>query len=261
MKYAMLSVLALGVIGGIAETLPTTAKSYQPAEWAVDPFCFNSNFEILNARSVNPVFTNTAVQRGTVYASSPIGATLKLEDPGDTLSFSGQVVIAGDVNPAGNLQFRFGLYYQGASRTDTNWLGYTVGNLSGNGAESGLYVRNNPNVGIYSSGASDCAIRPKCDDVAYGPGWSTGTYNLALSVALLSNNVQRISWKLSGIPPNTYNYSGTYTNSSAQTCPPAFDQVGILVGAAMFSSAPEADPNCISFKDLNVTLSTNRKTP
>lgn len=51
---------------------------------------------------------------------------------------------------------------------------------------------------------------------------------------------------------NTYSYTGAYTNSTALTAPPAFDQVGLLLGAALFNSASTTDS--VSFKNVVVTL-------
>lgn len=233
---------------------PAGGQVFRPTNWVNDPFCSNPNYGLTGAASTSPGFTNNGVQRGTLYANSPIGTTLKLEAPGDTISCTGQVTIAGDVNKDGNLQFRLGLYYQGNNKADTNWLGYTFGNVTGDGsgAATSLFVRNNPNPGIFASGSPGNAMRPKCANVVYTPAWNSATYDFALSVTLLPGNGHKVSWKLAALPPNSYNQAGTYTNTFALTVPPAFDQVGMMGGAAIFQSASTADS--ISLKNVTVTL-------
>jgi hypothetical protein len=71
-------------------------------------------------------------------------------------------------------------------------------------------------------------------------------------IELLPANAHSIAWKLSGVAPNTYSCTGSYTNSFPLTVPPVFDQVGFMGGAALFNSASTADS--ISFKNLTVTL-------
>jgi hypothetical protein len=229
-------------------------QTFQPANWVNDPFCFNPNYGIIMANSASPCFTNNGVQRGTLYANCPIGDKIKLVNPGDMISCAGQVTIEGDVNNNGNLQFRVGLYYQGTNNADTNWLGYMFGNIAGDGSEAdiSLMVRNNPNPGVFGSGSVGNAMRPKCSDINYVPGWTADSYDFKLSVSQLADNHQKISWKLAAVSPGTYNYSGTYTNILALTASLAFDQVGIMGGAALFQSASVS--NRISLKNVTVTL-------
>ena len=251
----ILPAVALAVLGFLATSGRARGQTYQPTGWVNDPFCPNVNYALMEDNLSNPCFTNNGVQRGTLYANAPIGAALKLTAPGDTIACTGQVSLTGDVNPAGNLQFRFGVYYQGSNAADTNWLGYMFGNITGDpgGAATGFMVRNNPNPGIYASATAGNAMRPPCDHVSYNAGWSEGTYDFNLSVTLLPANAHKISWQLMGIAPNAYSYTGDYTNTFALTAPPAFDQVGILAGAALFNSASIS--NSVSVKNLKVTFS------
>lgn len=230
------------------------AQTYYPYNWVNDPFCFNPNYGIVAAQTPSPVFTNNGVQRGTLYANSPIGATLKLSQPGDTISFTGQMALTGDINPDGDMQFRVGLYHQGSNPTDTNWLGYTIGNPAGggSGAGTGLFVRNNPNSGVYASGSTANATRPEVLLQSYNAGWTAGTYEFSLTISLLESNLHQISWRLKGLPPGAYNYAASYRNTNSATAPPSFDQVGIMGGAALFNSASTA--NRLSFSNLTVTL-------
>lgn len=259
--HATLLGLASVMLGLLVLTPRASGQTYAPTNWVNDPFCPNTNYVLVGASSTSPSFRNNGTERGTLYGNSPIGATLRLVDPGDTISCTGQVAIAGDVNADGNMQFRIGLYCQGTNSADTNWLGYMIGNPTGvyAGDSDGLYVRNNPNQGIYSSGSPGNAMRPPCGYYSYAPGWVATTYDFSLSVTLLPSNAQCVSWKLAGVATNAYHYSGSYTNNFVLTVPPAFDQVGFMGGLALFNSASAADG--ISFKHLTVTLSKHHDAP
>lgn len=248
--------MSIGLISALSGFLITVsgtgAQTYNPADWVNDPHQSNPNFVVFNANSSSPVFSNNAVSLGTLYGNSPIGATLELSNPGDTITFAGQVALSGELNPQGNMQFRVGLFLKGTNTDDINWLGYMIGNPTGEGAESGLYIRNNPNSGVYASGAPGSAMRPKCKTTAYAPGWTSGSYEFSLSVMQVSAEAQRVSWKLVGQAPSAYAFSGSYTNTFEPTLPRAFDQVGFLGGAALFSSA-SSSPS-INFTNLTVTF-------
>lgn len=260
LKRPLLSLAGI-LFGLLALTTPASAETYHPTNWVNNPFNPNPNYVVTNAHSANPSFMNNGVDCGTLYGNSPIGATLRLENPGDSISFTGQVAIAGSLNVDGNMQFRFGLYYQGTNTADTNWLGYMVGNPTGPyaGESDGLYVRNNPNQGIYSSGSPGNAMRPLIGSYSYKQGWAAATYEFSLSVTLLSSNVHGVSWRLTGVAPSDYSYAGNYTNNFSLTAPPAFDQVGLMGGRALFNS-PSTSTG-ISFKNATVTLSQTKVAP
>jgi hypothetical protein len=102
-------------------------------------------------------------------------------------------------------------------------------------------------------------MRPPCGSLAYSPIWEAATYNFSLCVTLLPSNSHRVAWKLAGAAPNSYLYTGVYTNNFVLTMPPAFDQVGIMGGMALFNTASSSDT--INFKHVTVTLSTNLDPP
>jgi hypothetical protein len=259
--------MAVTMLGLVALTTRTNGQTYSPTNWVNDPFNSNPNYVLTGANSTSPSFRNNGVDCGTLYGNSPIGTTLRLANPGDVLSCTGQVTIAGDLNADGDMQFRMGLYYQGTNNADTNWLGYMFGNATGAyaGTTDGLYVRNNPNQGIYSSGSPGNAMRPPCGSKSYTPGWEAATYDFSLSISLLPSNphspsvVHGVSWKLAGVSPCVYLYAGSYTNNFALTVPPAFDQVGFMGGRALFNAASTSAG--ISFKDVTVTLSKHHDAP
>ena len=246
--------LTAALLGMLAWTIPASAQTYTPTNWVKDPFSDNPNYIVVGPNTANPSFNNDGTDRGTLFANSPIGATIVLTNPGDTIDYTGQVTISGSVNTDGDMQFRIGLFYQGTNSADTNWLGYMFGNATGAyaGTTDGLYVRNNPNQGTYSSGSPGNAMRPSCGSKSYDSGWDAGTYNFSLSVTLLPSHAHLITWKLAGVSPTTYLYAGSYTNSFPLTIPPAFDQVGIMGGSALFNTPATA--NRITFKNLKVNF-------
>lgn len=228
---------------------------FHPTNWVNDPFCTNANYSLTGADSSNPCFANNGVQRGSLFFNAPIGSDLKLTGPGDTLSLTGQVAVAGNVNAEGHLQFRLGLFYKGENKADTNWLGYMFCNVTdahGN-VTNALFIRKNPNTGNYGAGLHGNAEQPVCDNVLYAPKWGAGDYDFALTVTLLPANAHKIAWSLTGVAPLEYKLSGVFTNTISRTIPPAFDQVGFLGGAALFTSASTS--NSIALKNVTVTLS------
>ena len=253
--------LVISLLGLLAWTTPSGAETYAPTNWVNDPFNSNTNYVLTGASSASPSFMNKGVDCGTLSGNSPIGATLRLANPGDVLSCTGQVTIAGDLNVDGDMQFRVGLYYQGTNTADTNWLGYMFGNATGPyaGTTDGLYVRNNPNQGIYSSGSPGNAMRPPCGSKSYTSGWEAATYDFSLSVTMLQSSAHAVSWKLAGVSPCVYIYAGSYTNNFALTVPPAFDQVGFMGGRSLFNAASTSAG--ISFKNVTVTLSKHHEAP
>lgn len=236
-------------------TASVDGQVFHPTNWVNDPFCPNANYCLAGVDSSNPCFTNNGVQRGSLFVNAPIGSALKLAVPGDTLSLTGQVTVAGNVNAEGHLQFRLGLFYQGDNPTDTNWLGYMFCNVTGaNGiATNALFIRKNPNTGNYGAGLHGSAEQPMCGNVLYEPKWGAGDYDFALTVTLLPANGHKIAWSLTGVAPLEYKLSGVFTNTMLRTIPPAFDQVGFLGGAALFTSASTL--NSIALKNVTVTLS------
>lgn len=237
------------------------AQIYHPTNWMNDPYCSNANYGLRGAGSDSPSFTNNGIQRGSLYVNSPIGTVLTLKKPGDRITLQGQVSITGDVNVNGDMQFRAGLYQQGESTNDMNWLGYMFGNPAGSGlgAGTGIFIRKNPNASAYASASLANASRPECVLGKYNSGWGAGTYDFTLSVTLQQDQSHDIEWSLTGISPSAYGYSASYKNTRPQTRPALFDQVGFLAGAALFKSA--STNNCVVFKDITVSFSRAGQTP
>ncbi len=250
-----IAIIAATMPGLMALATSASGQTYTPTNWVNDPFNPDTNYVLAGSNSVSPSFTSIGIDRSTLYGNSPIGGTLRLVNPGDTLACTGRVILAGDVNADGDMQFRIGLYYQGTNTTDNNWLGYMVGNATGQYGETtaGLYVRNNPNPSPYSSGSPGSAMRPPCGTNTYKPGWGAATYDFSLSITMLPASAQLVAWKMAGVSPNVYIYAGAYTNNFPLTVPPAFDQVGLMGGRELFGSITNTDS--ISFQDVKVALS------
>ena len=247
-----LAVLVFLLAAGLAGAADST-QIYQPTNWVNNPFNPNPNFAVLDAGTASPVYTNTGDHLGTLYGHAPIGATLPLTRPGDSITLACEVTLDGALNPRGNVQFRMGLFQRGDSTNDVNWLGYMIGNPTASVSRDvlGFYIRNNPNPGIYASGSPGNAMLPKCELCDKTGDWSAGVYDCKLSVTQLSDKAQVVTWKLAAKAPGNYHFSGAYTNTFTLTAPPAFDHVGFLGGAALFESA--ANHNRIAFKDVTVS--------
>ncbi len=229
--------------------LAAQAQTYGPAAWVNDPFSTNINWTLINPNTTFPSYTNSgAVFNGNLFGNCPIGATITLTNPGDAAIFSGQVTLTGNVNASGNVQFRLGLYFKGANATDTGWAGYMIGNSTANG-NGGLYLRNIPNTGIYGSGTG--TTQPALTGSLFTAGWGAATYDFFISVTKLSATSSLVRWKLQGVSPSVYLFSGRYTNNSATTQGGfSFDQVGLLSGGSTWSSAG----GLIEFTNVMVTV-------
>src|ERR1041385_7280303 len=212
-----------------------SAQTYGPATWVNDPFSPNANWTVLNANTTSPTYTNSGpVFNGNLFGNSPIGSTITLTNPGDSAILTGQLILAGNPNN-GNLQIRIGMYLKGTNTTDTGWAGYMLGQPNAGGG-GGIYLRTIPNTGIYGSGTG--ANQPGVTDFLFTAGWGAGTYDIVLSVTRVSATTTLLRWKLSGVSPNVYNYSGRYTNTTASAQGGfSFDQVGFLSGGSAWGSA------------------------
>lgn len=134
----------------------TADTYYYPTNWVIDPWSPNSYWELWDANTTHPVYTNIGPNyTANLFGHSPIGGTVTLENIGDTIMLTGQVTLTGPANN-GNVQWRIGLYYKGTNPTDTGWAGYMIGQVNYNGP-GGIYIRNIPNSGIYGSG-SGCTM-------------------------------------------------------------------------------------------------------
>ena len=253
-KYCAKTLSAVGVAFGLlALASPISAQTYTPANWVNDPLGANANanYAVTGGTTTSPSYANNGTATGSLFGNSPIGATLTLVNPGDTIAFTGQVTLAGNVNASGNVQFRVGLYDQGSASTDTGWLGYMIGNPTGAGG-GGVYLRNNPNTGVYASGTGTTQPTIPAGSFTFATGWGADTYNFSLSVQLLSSTSDLLTWSLAGVTDG-YSYSGTYTDTTVSTEGGlSFDQVGFLGGGSTFNSASTSD--VITFSNPTVTL-------
>ncbi len=233
--------LACGVVS-------SPAQSYGPAAWVNDPFTPNANWTLTGANTTAPTYTHTGTAfNGNLFGNSPIGATITLTNIGDAAICSGQVTLTGNVNAAGNVQFRIGLFYKGSASADTGWAGYMIGNPTANGG-GGLYLRNIPNTGLYGSGTG--TTQPSLTGTQFTSGWGSATYDFYIAVTKIGVNSTLVRWKLEGLDPNNYLFAGRYTNNSTSTQGGfSFDQVGLLSGGATWNGPG----GVIAFSNVLVT--------
>jgi autotransporter-associated beta strand protein len=224
-------------------------QTYAPTAWVNDTSSPNANYTVTEANTSHPTYQNTGAERNSLFGNSPIGATITLNKPGDTAILTAQVTLGGDASATGNVQYRLGMVYQGANAMDTGWGGYFVGNPTG--GDRYIYMRNIPNTGIYASGSG--ATLGTSTDFVYAGGWGAATYDFMLSVTRLGEDSALVMWRLAGLAPNTYQWSGRYTNSSVSTRGGfSFDQIGFLGGSGIFNSA--STDNVIAYTNVLVTV-------
>ncbi len=246
--YHLRRIMALTGLGVVTATSIANAQSYSPANWVVDPYQ-TSDFTVSGGNTTTPTYTDNGSGLGNLWGYSPIGATLSLVNPGDTITLSGQMTLAGNVNNS-NLQLRYGLLYDNGSANDTGWLGYVVG-FPNASAQNVLYMRNNPNTGIFASGTGATQAGGAGSSFG-GSGLAADTFNYSLSISLVNSTTTAISWDVTGTS-TSYSFSGSYDDTSVSTMGGlTFDQVGFLGGGSTWSSASTSD--VLSFSDQTVTL-------
>jgi autotransporter-associated beta strand protein len=211
-----------------------------PNGWIQDPYsAHNVDFGVVNPNTSYPNFTNNGAGLGNLNGFSPLGQKLTLTAPGQSVIASGQVIPSGNVNTASNVQFRFGLLYQGTKTGDTGWMGTLIANATANGS-SGLYLENTNNTGVFANGSASTI--PGLAGATFTAGWGPGTFNYLVSVTYLSSTANLVRWSIQGVSPNTYVFAGRYTNNAAATeVGVNFDSVGFLCGGSTWYSASTAD--------------------
>lgn len=231
--------------------LPCNAQTFSPTNWINDPYNSNANFTVVGEHTTGPLFYNTGDQRGTLYFHSPLGVRLRLTEPGDKVTLTGQVSLEGSLNPDGDMQFRIGVFQRGENPADTNWLGYFLGTPTGAGGQrQGLYIRNNVNGSVYTSGFNPHAFCPNLTAVTFKTGLTPASYQVKFSVERLSSEAELITWKFAGSSPSVYQFAGSYTNTVVNTFPSYIDNVGGMGGAGLFLSARR--DNAIRFQDVKI---------
>jgi autotransporter-associated beta strand protein len=237
---------AAGLISAHAQVTAT----YTPNNWVVDTFTANTAWGVSSASTSSPIYTNSGISsaQNNMFGYSPIGSTITLANPGDTITLSTQYDLAGGVNSA-NLQFRFGLLYKGNSPNDAGWAGVLI--AIPNAAGQPIYEEKIPNTGTFGTGAS--ANTPAPGSATYVGGSLAGPVNFTLSVTYLSSTANLVHFTVQGTGGNAYLFSGRYTNNTpAAQGGFVFDTVGFLKGGSVFSSASTA--NTMGFSNVTVTL-------
>ena len=218
--------------GGSVFYLKGQTKFYGVTNWVVDV-----NGGGVAAPVNGPNYTVFGDTTGTInnaannfQASSSIapGArAITLTNIGDAVTLSGTVSLGNSVG--GNIQYRLGLFYKGASSTPTNWLGYWFGNGVLSGGTPILNKRDNPNTGSYASLTGSSNIGS-----TNGPGgmnFGDGIYTVLLSVQRPTTNTLLIQWDLISQNLGNYDIEGITLDTSPNTF--SFDEVGMLSGGSL----------------------------
>jgi fibronectin-binding autotransporter adhesin len=248
----LLAAFAIISCGTLARAQVT--QTYSPDNWVNDPYSPDAYYTISSANTASPLYTgNSSGSIGSLYGNSPIGATITLNAPGETIAFSGTVTFGGSGNGQGNNQFRYALLYKGANLTDTGWAGY-IGDDPTTGASGGTvntYIRNIPNTGLFASSTGATTETPVNLVRAGGSFVTAATYNFMISVTYVNASQTFEEFTIQGA--NGYLYSGVYTNNSPATIGGfSFDQVGLFAGSTTFSSGATGDN--IQYANLQVTV-------
>lgn len=236
-------------VGGLLLALNAGAQTYTSENWVVDPYSGNNaNFAVSGGTTANPVYTDNGSALGNLYGFSPIGTTLTLVNPGDSVTLSGQLDLLGNVNNS-NLQVRFGLLDDNGSSGDTGWLGYLLA-FPNTGSQNALYLRNNPNTGTFGSGTGATTAGGAGSTFSGSLGPSTNDFSM--TITLNSSTSDTVSWNIANVS-GTYSFSGSYSDTSVSTEGGLnFDQVGFLAGGSTWSSAATGDQ--IGFNDVTVNF-------
>ena len=146
------------LLGSVLCLQGQVTATYNPSAWVNDPFTPNPGFTITGANTDSPAYVNSADIdfNANMYGYSPIGATLTLKKPGDTVTLTGTCTLAGEVNYANN-QFRFGVLYKGNSANDEGWGGTVIG-LPNVGSQSTLYLEKFAPTAVFATGSSATTV-------------------------------------------------------------------------------------------------------
>ncbi|HEX3720473.1 MAG TPA: autotransporter-associated beta strand repeat-containing protein [Verrucomicrobiae bacterium] len=246
LRLLALLTMACGIISAQAQVTAT----YTPDSWTNDPYSPNTAWGITAPNTDSPTYTNNGVNyNNNLYGYSPIGATITLTYPGDTIIMTAVVTTSGDVASA-NLQFRFGPVYRGSSPNDEDWGGALIADPN-TGGQSGLYVESIPNSSVFSTAGS--ATTHGSGTSTYVGGSQGGPLAYTVSVTYLNPTSTLISWTVQGLAGNAYVYTGRYTNTTAATQGGFnYDTVGFLKGGSVFTGNSTA--NAITFSNVTVTV-------
>jgi len=230
-------------------------QTYSPNNWVNDPYSPDAYYTLSSANTTSPLYTGAASgSTGSLYGNSPIGATITLNAPGQTIAFSGTVTFGGSGNGLGNNQFRYCLLYKGANATDTGWAGYVADDptTGASGGTANNYVRQIPNSGIYASSTGTTTETPVNQVRAGGSFVTAATYNFMISVTYISASQALEQFSIQGA--NGYLYSGDCTITTPTTLGGfSFDQVGLFAGGTTFGATGATGDN-IQYANLQVTV-------
>lgn len=174
-------------------------------------------------------------------AAAFTGATLR--KVGDSITLSGTVSFTGAV-PSDN-EFRFGLFDVNAQQGNEGWLGYYVGNSTGE-QKGQLSKRNNRNTkaAVKLDGSSVLSTPLASNNAVFN---TTGSYKFSLTYTRQADHSLQITFSLTS--GENYNMSGVFIDATPLTY--TFNRVSFLSGAAL-----SADQ--VSFSGVEVTYKRSR---
>jgi autotransporter-associated beta strand protein len=252
MKKTLRLLTLLGMACGMVSAQAQVTATYTPDNWVNDPATAstNVNWGIVGANTSSPSYTNNGInEANNLYGYSPIGTTITLAKPGDTVTMTAQVSITGSVAYA-NLQFRFGLVYKGTNTSDTDWAGVLMA-VPNAGGQNLLYEEKIPNTAVFSTAGS--ANNAGSGGSTFVAGSQAGPIAYTLSVTYLSPTANLICWTIQGLSGNAFISAGRYTNTTATAQVGFnFDTVGFLKGGSVFTGNSTA--NAMSFSNVTVTF-------
>jgi autotransporter-associated beta strand protein len=249
-QFVKLAGAVCGVAWSLLYAQAQVTATYTPNNWVNDPYSTNAHWVITGANTASPTYTDDGVNiAANLYGYSPIGTTITLANPGDTITMTAQVTCTGTVNNA-NLQFRLGPVYKGSSANDTDWAGTLIAlpNVGG----TGLYLEKIPNTAVFSTGSS--ANIPGLSGTIFTNGSQAGPLNFTISVTYLSATANLVSWTVEGLAGNAFVFAGRYTNTTATAqCGFNFDTVGFLKGGSVFGGSASTT-DTIELSNVQVTF-------
>jgi hypothetical protein len=179
----------------------------------------------------DPSASSDAAKNAEVYSPFP---DVTLAQAGDTITFTGSVLLQGTVNSAATsgtprTQFRFGLFQDNGDANNNGWVGYLMTNSHGNGTPNGSLSRKpsgNTSTFLSTNGATTVLSTP-----GNGTVFNDDTYALSLSIQRLATGDLQLSSSITGTAATNFTESFSGTDPAATVPSYAFNRLGFLTGS------------------------------
>lgn len=246
----MIRLLArIGVAIALASIPLSQSQAVPITGWLIDPLAANTNSGLTGADTASPVW-GTAIPAGStnnsaIWASFPTATMVNNR----LLTLTATVQLVGSVSSAQE-QFRFGLLGNNGSANTAGWLGFLGQNSAG--AFAGELSAKNPAGQAFSttSWVSILGTPPRATPIVATTDpeqdqFSTGTYQLSLSVRREASDVLKVSGSIVGMTFSDNWFVTDVTDSTLRTYD--YNRVGFFAGVAL-----NADQ--IKLSNVDVTL-------